>query len=137
MQSFYGLNDKWHRWYTGYSNKNTINALKLVTERFEGLKVVSVVPFSFMDTITFEKMCKFLSEINPNFVIQILCPLHEAEVFKKRRLKLEKIALRYFNRMDRGYISKQVEMIRYQIVEGGSLVKTKEWKMRREEIGYA
>ena len=139
--SFYGLNDKWHRWYTGHSNKVTINALKLVTERFKGLVVVSVVPFNFMDTITFEKMCKFLSEINPNFVIQILCPRHEAEVFKKRHLELEEIALRYFNRMDRaGYISKQVEMIRYQIEEDESgrlnLVKTKVWKMGKEERGY-
>ena len=155
--SFYGLNDKWHKWYTGHSNKSTINALKLVTERFKGLVVVSVVPFNFMDTITFEKMCKFLSEINPNFVIQILCPRHEAEVFKKRHLELEEIALRYFNRMDRaGYISKQVEMIRYQIEEDErnhelsadllllnektsrnvNLVKTKEWKMGKEERGY-
>lgn len=155
--SFYGLNDKWHRWYTGHSNKVTINALKLVTERFKGLTIVSVVPFNFMDTITFENMCKFLSEINPNFVIQILCPLHEAEGFKKRRLELEEIALRYFNRMDRaGYFSKQVEMIRYQIEEGErnhelsadllllnektsrdmNLVKTKGWKLGKEARGY-
>ncbi len=141
MIAFYGLDEELHRWYTGYSNKDTINALKLVTERFKGLiTVVSIVLFNYIDIVTFENMCKFLHEINPNFVIQILCSHGEEEEFFKKYHEAEEIALRYFTRMDRSYyFSKQIKMIRYQIEddENGciNLVKEKEWKMEKEVGG--
>ena len=140
MISFYGLDNELHRWYTGYSNKDTINALKLVTERFEGKAVVSVVLFNYMDMVTFENMCKFLHKINPNFVIQILCSHGEEEEFFKKYDEAEEMALRYFRRMDRSYyFSKQIKMIRYQIEEDESsrmnLVKEREWKMEKDVGG--
>lgn len=141
MISFYGLDEELHRWYTGYSNKDTLNALKLVTERFKGLiTVVSIVLFNYMDMETFENTCKFLHEINPNFVIQILCSHGEEEDFFKKYHKAREIAMHYFSRVDQSYyFSTQIKMIRYQIEEDErgrmNSVKEREWKMEKEVGG--
>ena len=140
MIYFFSLDDKRHRWYTGYSNEDTINALKLVTERFEGITAVNIPLFKFIDMVTFENTCKFLHEINPNFVIRIFCPLHSKheheECWKKGRYKAEEIVLRYFNQMDQIiYFSKQIKNIRYQIEEDekGRLKLVKSWESKKEK----
>ena len=130
------LDDERHRWYTGHSNENTIKTLELVTKKFKGLAVVSMILFSDMDMTTFENTCSFLHDINPNFIIRIACPhspYHENKecVKKGRRHKAEEIALRYFRHMDRtADFSKQFKNIRYQIEEDESgrlnLVKIQE-----------
>ena len=139
MIFFHSLDDKWHRWYTGgYSNKDTINALKLVTERFKGKVVVSINLFPEIDMVTFENMCKFLHEINPNFVIKIICPTgypdkqKRKECHEKRRYKAEEIAMHYFRRIDRSiYFSKQTKDTRYLIEENErgrmDVTKSREW----------
>jgi molybdenum cofactor biosynthesis enzyme MoaA len=134
--SFRHLDDDWHKWHTGgYSLESTVDALKLVTKKFKGMSVVSLS--AGLDTATFERMCKFLHEINPNFVIKIFHPRHEEE-WKNRYHKIEEIALRHFNRMDRtSEFSKQIKSIRYQIEEDESvnmkLIKGREW-IRKKEV---
>lgn len=133
MMCFYSLDDRWHRWYTGHSNKDTINALKLVTERFKGKVVVNTVLFP-EDMVTFEKMCKFLHEINPNFIIKIAYPPHKYKKYyqEKKRYKAEEIALRYFKQVERSiYFSKQTKHTRY-LAEGNErghmdIIKSGEW----------
>ena len=141
--SFYSLDDKWHRWYTGHSNKDTINALKLLTERFKGLVVVTIVLFSNMDTVTLKSMHEFLHKINPDFVIKFRCPSvpsHEKEECERhRRQKAEK--LHDIRRMDKNfYFSKQTNSTRYLITEGENgrmdLVKNYEWTTIKKERSY-
>jgi pyruvate-formate lyase-activating enzyme len=115
---FYDLEEERHRRYTGWSNRNTINALKMLTEKFKGQIVVYIVLFSHIDMLAFENMCKFLFEINPNFVIQILCSHQKDEEFFKKYNEAKEIASNYFKRIDLShYFSKEIKMIRYQIVE--------------------
>ncbi|RZN15310.1 MAG: radical SAM protein [Methanosarcinales archaeon] len=135
---FYNLDDEWYRWYTGHSNKDTIKALELVTKKFKGLAAVSIVLFPDIDMVTFEKMCKFLHDINPNFLIKICCPIHNKYEYKecheKRRYKFEKIALHYFRRMDRGlYFSEQTKNAKYLIEkdESGHMKLLKSWEQER------
>lgn len=140
ITSFYSLDDKWHKWYTGHSNKNTINALKMVTEKFEGLAGVSLVLFDHIDMAAFKNTCVFLYEINPNFLVKLLCPYHEKmkeNCMKSKRHEAEDIVLRYFSRMDRNsYFSEQIEYIKYQIEggTGGRVVKSREWS-RTKKVG--
>lgn len=119
--SFYNLDDEWHKEYTGHSNQATINALKLVSDKFEGLTAVSLIPFSNVDTSTFNDMCEFLYRIKPDFAIKIYCPFypdHEREECEKIRYKLDEIALQYFKRVDRSvYYTTQFKQIKYQIEE--------------------
>ena len=143
--SFYCLDDEWHRCYTGYSNKETINALKLLTERFKGLVVVTIVLFSNIDIATLKSMCKFLSEMNPDFVIKLRCPSipsHEKEECERhKRQKAEEILLHFVKRMDRNfYFSKQINSIQY-LIKGGEnghmdLVKNYEWTTIKKERSY-
>ena len=138
--SFYSLDDKFHRWYTGHSNEDTIKALELVTKKFKGLAVVSMVLFSDRDMITFENMCEFLHEINPDFLIKIFCPYHERKECMKggKRHEAEEIALHYFKRMDRSfYFSTQIKYIKYLIEEdesgGMGIIKSREWARIKKE----
>ena len=137
---FHGLDDKWHKWYTGgYSNKGTINALKLITEKFKGQIVVTIVLYPEIDMVTFENTCQFLHGINPDFVIHIACPClgspnkHECkECHEKGRYEAEEIAMRYFTRIDRSiYFSKQTNEIRCLIEENERgrmvIIKSREW----------
>ena len=64
-------------------------------------------------------MCKFLHEINPNFVIRINSPSPKwEERDKKRPREADEIALRYFSKVDRNfYFSKQVKYTIYLIEE--------------------
>ncbi len=138
MLFFYGLDDKWHRWYTGHSNETTIKALKMITERFEGQIVVGINLFPEIDMVTFENMCKFLHGINPNFVIRIICPIgypdkqkHE-ECHERRRYEAEEIAMRYFTRIDRSiYFSKQTKNTRYLLEENErgrmNAIRSRKW----------
>ena len=118
------LADGWHKWYTGgHSTQSTIDALKLVSKKFKGQTVVSLS--AELDAATFENMCKFLHEINPNFVIRTHCGQ------ERDYHKTEKVWLHYSMQVDQtSYFSKQIKMIRYQIVgnESGNmkLVKSKE-----------
>ena len=137
--SFRHRDDEWHKWYTrGHSNQNTINALKLVSEKFEGLTAVSLIPFSCIDVATFKDICEFLHDINPDFAIKIFCPRphREREKCEKIRHELEEIALSYFKRVDRSFsLSKQFKRIEYKIVEDGgglNLVKNDEWEGKKE-----
>lgn len=130
----FGLDDEWHKWYTGYSNKNTIKAIKLATERFRGLSVVDLILLPQLDMTTLENMYVFLYEINPNFVITI-CPCHHKHIKynDEKRLKAEEIAMHYFWQIDRTLsLSKQYKMTRYLIVKDESghmnLLKNKEWR---------
>lgn len=138
MIYFHGLDDEWHRWYTGHSNKGTINALKLVTEKFKGQVVVTIVLYPEIDIVTFENTCKFLHGINPDFVIKIICPTgypnkHKyKECHEKRRYEAEGIAMRYFRRIDRSiYFSKQTKNTGYLIEENErgrmDVIKSREW----------
>ena len=138
---FYSLDDEGHRWYTGHSNKDTIKALKLLTGKFKGQIVVYIVLFSHIDMAAFENMCKFLFEINPNFVIQILCSHQKDQEFLKKYNKAKEIASNYFKRIDLShYFSKEIKMIRYQIVEDETgqmnLEKKIEWEMVKEAMKY-
>ncbi|RZN40106.1 MAG: radical SAM protein [Methanophagales archaeon ANME-1-THS] len=138
--SFRSLDDEWHKGYTGHSNRSTIDALKLVSEKFEGLTAVSLIPFSNVDASTFRDTCEFLHGINPEFAIKIYCPFcpdHEREESEKRRYELDEIALQYFKRVDRSvYYSTQYRGIRYQIEEDErgylALTKTDEWERNKE-----
>ena len=137
--SFYALDDEWHRWYTGYSNKDTINALKLITEKFSGLSVVDLILQPQLDMTTLENMCKFLHEINPNFVITI-CPCHHKHIKynDEKRVKAEEIAMQYFWQIDRTLsLSKQHKMTRYLIVkdESGHIDLSKNTGWRRIKNG--
>jgi len=143
--SFYCLDDEWHKWYTGYSNKDTIKALKLLTERFKGLVVVTIVLFSNIDIATLKNMCKFLFRINSDFVIKLRCPSiprHEkGECERHKRQKAEEILLHFVRRMDRNfYFSKQINSIEYLIKgrENGhmDLVKIHEWTTIKKERSY-
>lgn len=127
-----------HRHYTGYSNKDMINALKLVTESFEGLTTISIVLFNYINMMSLEKICEFLHKINPDFIIRIACPIHNAyeheKCNKERRHKAEDIASRYFSRIVRHeYFSKRIIMGRYQIekAESGYLKLVKSWEHER------
>ncbi|HJH25633.1 MAG TPA: hypothetical protein C5S37_02420 [Methanophagales archaeon] len=143
--SFYALDDKLHRWYTGYSNEDTINALKLVTERFEGLITVSIVLFDYIDMASLGNICEFLHKINPNFIIRIACPIHDAyeheKCNKEKRHEAEEIASRYFSRMVKNeYFSEKIIMGRYQIEKDESgymkLVKSWEYERTKEAMKY-
>ena len=138
--SVYNLDNEWHKWYTcRHTNKATINALKLISEKFKGLTVVSTVLFPEIDMESFENMCKFLYEMNPDFVIKIHCP-HGSDDFKqcyyKRFFEAKKIALLYFERVAPN-LNEQlpIKQIRYKIKrdESGSLdlLKTYEWKREK------
>jgi MoaA/NifB/PqqE/SkfB family radical SAM enzyme len=133
--SFYALDDKWHRWYTGHSNKDTINALKLVTEKFEGFTTVTIILFNYMDMASLEDTCKFLYNLNQNFIVKIACPIHSAAEYencvKERRLKAEEIALQYFDKIIRNdYYSERKILRRCQIVEdkSGHMKLSKSWE---------
>jgi len=118
----FGLDAEWHKWYTGYSNKDTIKALKLVTERFSGLSVVDLILHPQLDMTTLENMYVFLYEINPNFVITI-CPCHHKHIKynDEKRVKAEEISMQYFWQIDRTLsLSKQYKMTRYLIVKDES-----------------
>ena len=141
MTSFRHIDDEWHKWYTGgHGIQNTVDTLKLVTKKFKGMAVVSLIPFSCIDMVAFENMCRFLHGINPEFVIRIICPFHDKheyeECCEKRYHKVEEIVLRYFNHVDRtNYFSNQIKGIRYKIETSGNrmkLVKTHEWEKRKE-----
>jgi len=143
---FRHIDDSWHKKITrGYSNQSTIKALKLVTERFKGRAVVTL-PLYSCNTEIFENTCKFLREINPDFVIKVVALFpdkydenpekYDEEKCEKIGYDFEEIALRYFNRMDRsGYFSKQIEYAEYQIKEEGigkmGLTKRKDLKKRK------
>ena len=144
--SFYALDDKLHRWYTGYSNRDTIYALKLVSESFEGLTTVSIVLFNYMDIISFEKICRFLHKIDSNFALRIACPIHNAyeheKCNKEKRRKADEIASRYFCTIIRNeYFSEKIIMKRYQIEKGENnclkLVKRWERERTKEAMKYA
>ena len=145
--SFRNPDNKWHKWYTGHSNQSTINALKLVTEKFKGLAVVTLSLFSEIDIPIFKNICKFLYEINPNFVIRISCPLHDIheyeECYEKRRNKAEEIASLYFDRVVQNPNERlPIEMMRYKIErdERGGMNILKSWehkiKKRKEAMKH-
>jgi len=147
--SFRSLDDNWHKWYTGgQSIQNTIDALRLVTEKFNGLAVVSITLFPVMDVIKFEDMCKFLHKINPDFLIRISCPYndkHECDdCYLKKINKTGGIALQYFHRVmpDPNYLDKflPIEMVQYKIgrdeIGRINLLKSWEWKKEKEVMNY-
>ena len=137
--SFYAMDDKLHRRYTGYSNKDTINALKLVTESFDGLTTVSIVLFNYVNIKTLDRVFAFLQKINPDFIIRIACPIHtyvHEKCNKEMRPKAEELASRYFSRIIKHeYFSKKIILERYQIekAETGYLKLAKSWEHERKK----
>jgi len=88
-------------------------------------------------------MCKFLYEINPNFVIRISCPLHDIpeyeECYEKRRNKAEEIASLYFDRVVQNPNERlPIEMMRYKIErdERGGMNIRKSWehKIKKRKV---
>ena len=139
--SFRNIDDKWHKWYTGgYSIQHVIDALKLVTERFNGLIGVAVILFPVISDTIFEKMCRFLHKINPDFVIRMMYPIkesyneHELERYLKNVSRKGKIASRYFSRMfpspDKIDAFLPKEMAQYEVKRDarGEVNLIKSWK---------
>jgi len=140
MINFFHLDDNWHKKFTdGYSNQNTINALKLVSKRFEGEVMVALSLFSSLNIASFENICRFLRGINPNFLIKVLCPFQNKYEFqkciKRGRYEFEEIALRYFHIDQTLRFSKRIKSKRSLLREEGSdrinLIKIREWEWTR------
>lgn len=148
--SFRSLDDNWHKRYTGgHSIQTAIDALKLVTEKFNGLSVVSTTLFPEIKDTTFETMCMFLKGINPDFLMRISCPYNDKhdcdDCFYMGRInKIGEIAAHYFHRVmpDPYDFDKFLadEMSQYKLgrVERGqiNLVKIWEWKKGKGVVTY-
>jgi|GEM_PF-2450763 len=128
------LVDGGYKWYAGYDNEDMITALKLVSKNFEGLQLVSLSPW--LDTVTFENVCKFLCKINPNFLIKIFFhpryPSHTEEEWKSRYNTAKRIAWRSSLRVEQTRdFSIQSKSITYLMEEDENdnvkLIKRKEW----------
>lgn len=141
--SFRHTDKDWHKYYTGgHSIQSTVDALELVTKKFLGMPVVSLS--AWLDTATLENICKFLHEINQNFLIKIFHPRyppHREEEWKSRYNNTKKIAWRFSLRVEQtSEFSTQIKMIRYQIEEDESgnmeLIKGREWIRRKEAMKY-
>ncbi|RLI80521.1 hypothetical protein DRP05_00695 [Archaeoglobales archaeon] len=143
--SFRNIDDEWHKWYTGgYSNRHVIDALKLATETFEGLIGVPIILFSAINEIIFEKMCKLLHEINPDFIIKMMYPIrepndkHQLERYLRNVNRMGKIASRYFYRIfpdpDNLNAFLPREMVQYEVRRTyGGVDITKSWRWKRGE----
>lgn len=140
--SFRNIDNKWHKQYTGgYSIEPTIDALNLVTEKFDGLIGVSIILFPVINEVNFEKMCSVLHKINPDFVIRLMYPImgvygdDELERYSRKVTKLGKIAQRYFYRIfpspDDINMFLPTEMARYEVKRNTkgeiSLTKNSGW----------
>jgi molybdenum cofactor biosynthesis enzyme MoaA len=143
--SFRNIDDNWHRWYTGgYSNQHVIDALKLATEAFDGLIGVPIILFPAINEVIFEKMCKFLHEINPDFIIRMMYPIrepydeHQLERYLRNVNRMGKIASHYFYRIfpdpDNLNAFLPREMAQYEVRRTyGGVDITKSWRWKRGE----